>query len=32
MTKTSIIFFAVGATILWGGLAVSLIIGLKEKK
>lgn len=32
MTGTSIAFFLFGATILWGGLAVTLIIALKDSK
>jgi hypothetical protein len=31
MTGTSIIFFLFGATVLWGGLAVTLRIALKDK-
>lgn len=32
MTGTSIIFFIVGATVLWGGLVVSLLNLLKHEK
>ncbi|MFT9493786.1 MetS family NSS transporter small subunit [Anaerosolibacter sp.] len=32
MSGTSIIFFLFGATVLWGGLAVTLTIALKKGK
>jgi uncharacterized Rmd1/YagE family protein len=31
MTTTAIVFFSFGAIVLWGGLAVTLTIGLKNK-
>jgi hypothetical protein len=31
MTSTAITFFLVGAIVLWGGLAVTLTIGIKNK-
>ncbi|MDF2547622.1 MAG: hypothetical protein K0R93_2520 [Anaerosolibacter sp.] len=32
MTGTSLIFFLFGATVLWGGLAVTLAIAIKKGK
>ena len=32
MTPTSIIFFAVGATVLWGGFIVSFVMLIKNEK
>lgn len=32
MTMTSIIFFIIGATVLWGGFAVSLIKLIRNEK
>ncbi|MGL5417495.1 MAG: MetS family NSS transporter small subunit [Clostridium sp.] len=32
MTGTSIIFFLIGATVLWGGFAFSLALLLKNEK
>ncbi|MGL4759851.1 MAG: MetS family NSS transporter small subunit [Sarcina sp.] len=32
MTLTSIIFFAIGATVLWGGFTVSFIMLIKNEK
>ena len=32
MTTISIIFFAVGATVLWGGFIVSLVVLIRNEK
>ena len=32
MTATAITYFAIGATVLWGGLITTLIITKKNKK
>lgn len=32
MTPTSIVFFLIGATVLWGGLAVTLGMLLKNER
>lgn len=32
MTSTSMIFFAIGACVLWGGLIVTLAITIKNEK
>lgn len=32
MTKVAIAFFLIGATVLWGGLAVSLTMLIKSEK
>ena len=32
MTPTSIVFFAIGATVLWGGFIVSLVVFIKNEK
>lgn len=32
MTSTAIIFFALGATVLWGGLITTLTITIKKEK
>ncbi|WP_129595810.1 MetS family NSS transporter small subunit [Anaerophilus nitritogenes] len=31
MTSTAMLFFTIGAVVLWGGLATTLTIGLKNK-
>ncbi|ERJ11323.1 MetS family NSS transporter small subunit [Haloplasma contractile] len=31
MTLTSILFLCFGALVLWGGLAATLIVGLKDR-
>jgi hypothetical protein len=32
MTVTAVVFFLFGATVLWGGLAVTLYIAMKNNK
>lgn len=32
MTTTALLFFLFGATVLWGGLAVTLTIAVKSEK
>lgn len=32
MTTNAMIFFIVGATVLWGGLAITLLISFKNSK
>lgn len=32
MTEGAIVFFALGATVLWGGLATTLTIAIKKGK
>ena len=32
MTATALIYFAIGATVLWGGLITTLAISIKREK